>query len=110
MRRALFLPLLALSACTTQTAANDPTVSPDADTLRFAGTVQAIDDGCFADAVCSVTVDGTTVVTMVGWSRDVWGQRAPDLAIGHAVEVYCRRTAEGCTLNGDAGYYVRRKG
>lgn len=75
--------------------------------MRFSGTVQAIDNGCFADGVCSVTVDGTRIVTLVGWSQDTWGQRDPALKEGDAAEAYCRRTAEGCTLNGDAKFYVR---
>ena len=50
--RLLFLPfLLALSACATQ-AANGGTPSTDAGSLRFSGQVQAIDNCCFADAVC----------------------------------------------------------
>lgn len=75
---------------------------------RFTGTVQAVDDGCFADGTCSVTVDGILVVTLTGWSRDTWGTRDQDLRPGERVQVACRPTLEGCTLNGDAGYYVRR--
>lgn len=94
-----------LSACTTTPAPSASTASGD--TQRFSGTVRAIDNGCFADGVCSVTVDDTTVVTMVGWSRDTWGHRDDGLAVGTRVDVACRKTAEGCTLAGSAGYYIR---
>lgn len=94
---------LALSACATT-----PSDGLPADTQRFSGTVQAVDDGCFADATCSVTVDGILVVTLTGWSRDTWGKRDDNLQVGERVQVACHKTLEGCTLNGDAGYYVRR--
>lgn len=99
------LGTLALVGCTTVPSA-------DADlpqgTKRFSGAVQAVDDGCFADGTCSVTVDGIVVVTLTGWSRDTWGQRDTELQVGERVDVACRPTHEGCTLNGNAGYYVRR--
>ncbi len=95
---------LALSACAT-TGPSDGL--PDG-TQRFSGVVEAVDDGCFADGTCSVTVDGILVVTLTGWSRDTWGKRDTDLTPGERVQVACRKTLEGCTLNGDAGYYVRR--
>lgn len=97
----LAIATLALAACMTSPA------TPSGDTMRFSGKVEAIDNGCFADGVCSVTVAGTKVVTMVGWSRDTWGSRPPDLEPGDAVQVYCRRSEEGCTLNGSADYYIR---
>ena len=94
---------LALASCATTPADGLPN-----DTRRFSGTVQSIDNGCFADATCSVTVDGVLVVTLTGWSRDTWGQRDTELQVGERVDVACRPTLEGCTLNGNAGYYVRR--
>ncbi len=110
-RMSLSAPCLALAcallttACATTPAIDDGL--PDA-TKRFSGAVQAIDNGCFADATCSVTVDGILVVTLTGWSRDTWGKRDQELKVGERVDVACRPTLEGCTLNGDAGYYVRR--
>lgn len=104
----LLLPVLALlAACATT---QPPTIeSASGDARRFDGTVQDINNGCFADGVCSVTVDGTVVVTLVGWSQDTWGSRDPQLKVGDRAQVYCRRTPEGCTLNGDATYYVRKR-
>lgn len=96
----------ALSACATTSTGSE--VADDG-TLRFGGAVQVIDNGCFADGVCSVTVDGIKIVTLVGWSQDTWGQRDPELRQGQAAEVYCRKTPEGCTLNGSADYFVRAK-
>lgn len=96
------LAIIALAACTTapETASGNH--------MHFNGRVEAIDNGCFADGVCSVTVAGTRIVTMVGWSRDIWGSRPPELQPGDAVDAYCRRTPEGCTLNGSADYYIRK--
>lgn len=102
----LLLPALLAACATTPPPAGD---TAPADTRRFDGTVQEINNGCFADGVCSVTVDGTVVVTLVGWSRDTWGTRDPELKVGDAAQVFCKRTPEGCTLNGDAAYYVRRR-
>lgn len=99
----LAITTLALAACMTAPAA------PFGDAMHFGGKVEAIDNGCFADGVCSVTVAGTRIVTLVGWSRDTWGSRPPELETGDSVEVHCRRTDEGCTLNGSAEYYIRSK-
>ncbi len=111
MRKMIWLPLFSMFAMLAG-CATTPQQAVDAasgDTRRFEGSVQEINNGCFADGVCSVTVDGTVIVTLVGWSQDTWGTRDPELKLGDAVQVYCRRTPEGCTLNGDAGYYVRKR-
>lgn len=76
--------------------------------LAFQGTVQSIDNGCFADGVCSVVVDGRTVVTMRGWSRSTWGNRDPEIEVGDAVDVRCASEAGGCTLEGSADYFLRK--
>lgn len=102
---ALLLGACAGAARDTPPPAPQPAAAGD--TRSFSGAVQAIDNGCFADGTCSVTVDGTVVVTMTGWSRDTWGPRDPDVKIGDQVQVRCRVTAEGCTLNGSAGYFLR---
>ena len=101
-----FPPLLAIAALTLSGCATAP-VTKSGDAMHFSGKVDAIDNGCFADGVCSVTVAGTTIVTMVGWSHDTWGSRPPELKPGDSVEVHCRRSEAGCTLNGSADYYIR---
>jgi hypothetical protein len=78
-----------------------------ADEWRFAGQIEAINDGCLADGVCSLTIDGREVVTMVGWSRDTWGRVEVEKRLGTPVQVWCRRTETGCELRGNAGYFVR---
>ena len=42
-----------------------PSTSSDG-SRRFSGTVQAVDNGCFVDGVCTATVDGIVVTTMSG--------------------------------------------
>lgn len=74
----------------------------------FSGTIEAIDNGCFADGECSVVVAGRKVVTLRGWSQATWGVRDPELAVGDRVDVRCRVTDEACTLEGDAGSFVRK--
>jgi len=101
------LPTLVATTLTLSLAA---CVSPGTSTTeewRFAGRIEAINDGCLADGVCSLTIDGREVVTMVGWSRDTWGQVEVEKRLGIPVQVWCRRTATGCELRGNAGYFVR---
>jgi len=93
------------AACASSPA---PTViSTASDELRFAGAIEAIDDGCLADGICSLTVDGRKVVWMIGWSRDSWGDVSAERALGARVEVWCRKTATGCELRGNPAYYIR---
>ena len=95
--------LLALAACASPGA---PTAAAGSD-LRFSGVIEAVNDGCLADGVCSLTIDGVEVVTMVGWSRDTWGRVEVEKNPGTPVQVWCRRTATGCELRGTPGYHVR---
>ncbi len=99
-----------------QTASGTP--SPTANTSNpatFTGTLEAIDTGCFADGVCSATVDGKVVVVMIGWNRDAVGQiigvdSIGDLetVIGKTVEVYAAPTDDGgYTLIGSSEYYIK---
>ena len=95
--------LLALAGCASSRA---PTAA-GTDELRFSGVIEAVDDGCLADGVCSLTIDGREVVWMVGWSREPWGKVEVERTPGTPVQVWCRRTASGCELRGNAAYYVR---
>lgn len=76
--------------------------------LTLSGQVSSIDNGCFADGECSVSVNGLKVVTLRGWSRAIWGTRDVNLALGDRVDVRCRATDGGCTLEGSDEYFVRK--
>lgn len=96
---------LALAAC----ASPGTSTTDAADEWRFSGQIEAINDGCLADGGCSLTIDGREVVTVtrVGWSRDTWGRVEIEKRLGIPVQVWCRRTATGCELRGNAAYFVR---
>jgi hypothetical protein len=79
-----------------------------AEIRTLSGRVDAIDNGCFADGECSVTVDGLKVVTLRGWSQATWGPRDPELVPGDRVDVRCRATDDGCTLEGSEHYFLRK--
>lgn len=97
--------LVCLAACV---SSSDPATDiTAADELRFTGAIEAIDDGCLADGICSLTVDGRMVVWMVGWSREPWGTVSAERTLGARVEVWCRKTPAGCELRGNQGYYIR---
>jgi hypothetical protein len=78
---------------------------------RFTGVVDSIDTGCYADGECSMQVDGKKVVWLRGWSRATWGsvQQPPDVGeyVGKRVEVWCKVENDYCTLEGNAGYFIR---
>ena len=97
---------LILGACSTSTV-----LRPDANgSLRFSGTVQAVDTGCFVDATCTATVDGIVVTTMSGerLNSPVWGEPNALPQIGQRVEVHCLQPAPGhCTLKGRRDYHLR---
>lgn len=84
----------------------------------FSGTLTEVNTGCFADAECSVTVDGKHVTVLKGWNRDIVGSviggdnsiGGLEAHIGSEVEVYAQKLADGTyTLYGDTGYYVKTK-
>jgi hypothetical protein len=79
----------------------------------FEGTIQAVSTACFADGICSVTVDGKVVVTTIGWSQQIVGSIRGvasigdiEQKIGHHAHVYAAKTADGYTLYGSTAYYV----
>ncbi len=83
----------------------------------FDGTIHGFRTDCFADGVCSVTIDGKEVVITVGWSQEIVGQlrgveSIGDLEkfIGKKAAVFAKRT-EGTsyTLYGNKNYYVEVK-
>lgn len=91
-----------------------------APTATFTGTISAVDTACFADGICSVTIDGKKVIVLAGYRLDT----APPLGslkgvdsvgdlekeIGSEAEVYAAQTTEGgndYTLYGNAAFYVK---
>lgn len=89
--------------------------------VSFSGAIEAVNTGCFADGICSVTVGGKEVILLAGFRMNVPPVGAlegvdsiGDLEnkIGSTAEVYAAPTTEGgadYTLYGDTKYYVRVK-
>jgi hypothetical protein len=84
----------------------------------FSGTLQAVNTGCFADGICSVTIDGKEVIILTGWAgmspeakvgKLIGVESIGDLEsrIGWHANVYATTTPDGKhTLYGDERYYV----
>lgn len=84
----------------------------------FSGTITAVDTGCFADAVCSVTIDGKKVILLsgmrIGAETAVKGNLVGvssigdlEQKIGSYANVYATTTPEGeYTLYGNENFYV----
>ncbi|MEO6170918.1 MAG: hypothetical protein ABIO84_08290 [Lysobacter sp.] len=106
--RTLLLSICVLGLAAACASSPAPTaVALASDELRFAGAIEAIDDGCLADGICSLMIDGRKVVWMIGWSREAWGSVSAERRLGGRVEVWCRTTATGCELRGNPAYYIR---
>ncbi len=92
------------------------TISTPTNTAEyFSGTIQAVSTACYADGICSVTIDGKKIVTTVGWSQAIVGSIKGSVnsigdietsKIGVRANVYAQKTAEGYTLYGNSGYYI----
>lgn len=89
-------------------------------TTTFTGKISAVDTACFADGVCSVTVDGKKVVLLagmrigtippVGTLKGVESIGDLEAKIGSKAEVYATPTKENgadYTLYGSTAYYVK---
>jgi hypothetical protein len=100
---------------TQEEAQETPAPSGKIKAETFTGTLEAVDTGCFADAECSVTVDGKHVTVLMGWNRDEVGSvigadgiGGLESFIGKQVEVYAKDNLDGTyTLYGSAGFYVK---
>ncbi|HEY0011096.1 MAG TPA: peptidoglycan-binding protein [Candidatus Paceibacterota bacterium] len=86
----------------------------------FTGKIESVDTGCFADGVCSVTVDGKKVVLLTGMRiapiPPVGSLKGVDSIgdlegkINARAEVYAHPVRDGdgdFTLYGSTGYYVK---
>jgi len=89
-------------------------------TSTFTGTISAVSTACFADGICSVTVDGKEVILLAGLRvapiPEVGSLKGVDSIgdlegkIGSKAEVYAAPTTEGdaeYTLYGSTSYYVK---
>jgi hypothetical protein len=86
------------------------------DKETFSGTITAFSTDCFADGICSVTVDGKKVIIMAGFRMSpppvgkligVDSIGALEGKIGSHANVYATTTPEGdYTLYGSENYYV----
>lgn len=82
-------------------------------TETFEGKVTAYSTACFADGICSISVDGKKIITTIGRSQQTLGTVRGILDfgsiennVGAKAKVYARKTDEGYTLYGDADYYI----
>lgn len=103
-----------------KTRAQIGTPATPAPTAVFKGKIRAVDTACFADGICSVTVDGKKVILTSGLRMmplpplgsltgvDSIGDL--EKKIGSEAEVYAATTEEGganYTLYGSTTYYVK---
>ncbi len=81
----------------------------------FSGIIQSVSTACFADGECSITIDGKKVITTIGWSQAIVGSIKGSVnnigdietnKIGSRAKVYAKKTTDGYTLYGNAGYYI----
>jgi hypothetical protein len=112
IRRVVSLaPLLLLAACGAALPVKTDVPFAAPGERRFIGVVESIDTGCYADGECSMMVGGRKVVWLRGWSQATWGQvqQPPDVGeyVGREAEVWCKVEADHCTLEGNAGYFIR---
>jgi len=90
-----------------------------APSATFTGTISSVNTGCFADGICSVTVDGKEIILLSGFRAtpvpEVGSLKGVDSIgdleneIGSKAEVYATPTKEGdadYTLYGSSSYYV----
>lgn len=91
-----------------------------APSATFTGTISAVNTGCFADGICSVTIHGKEVILLAGFRvppiPEVGSLKGVDSIgdleneIGSKAEVYAAPTTEGdaeYTLYGSTSYYVK---
>jgi len=85
-----------------------------AGTISFGGTLDAVSTACFADGVCSATIEGKTVILIEGFRQGVVGEvRFEDgiggleAHVGNPVGVFAEIVSEGeYTLYGSEEYYI----
>ena len=90
-------------------------LSPSYGEEYFSGTIQSVSTGCYVDGICSVTIDGKTVVTTIGRSQAILGSIKGTVnsigdietsKIGAHATVYAQKTTDGYTPYGNSAYYI----
>jgi hypothetical protein len=83
--------------------------------VKFTGTLEAVNVGCWADGICSMRISGKEIVFGKGWSAETYG----DLLgfdsskldgreyIGREVEVFGWKSGESILITGDKKYYIK---
>jgi peptidoglycan hydrolase-like protein with peptidoglycan-binding domain len=80
----------------------------------FEGKITGSSIGCYADGICSISVDGKQVITTIGWSQQVVGRiygsidnvGAAEKKVGTHAKVYAQKTTDGYTLYGNKDFYI----
>ena len=80
----------------------------------FEGKITGSSIGCYADGICSISVDGKQVITAIGWSQQTVGRIYGSIdnvgdaskKIGTKAKVYAQKTNEGYTLYGNKNFYI----
>lgn len=90
---------------------DEENVEMDYEFDRFTGIYEAYNTACFADGICSATISGNEVVTIIGFSQDASGAfENPDIPFGTEVEVYAQKIGPNSyTLYGSEEFYIREK-
>jgi hypothetical protein len=81
----------------------------------FAGKLEEVNTGCFADGECYVVVGGKKVTVLMGWSREIVGTIIGAGSIGdleyfldEQVEVYAQELSSGdFTLYDNDSFYIK---
>lgn len=90
---------------------SDP--AADGGETTFRGTVSEIDTGCYADGICTMTIDGKRVVFGQGMTAadpptgQLIGTTAPEQFVGRPVEVFGRLEGNSGTIIGRPEYYIK---
>lgn len=86
--------------------------------VKFTGTLEAIDVGCWVDGICSMRISGKEIVFGRGWSGETYGELlgfdSSKLGgkeyLGRKVEVFGWKSGEDIRIAGDSKYYIKLLG
>jgi len=81
--------------------------APSGTVVTHLGTIEELDNGCFADGICRMKVDGVWVEFNRGFYQGPIGEYVGALPVGSYVEIRGMKTDEGITIIGDNSYYIK---